>query len=137
MKTLWLGFHCWIMLSDLISQPHTKSATITVYRQREFGGRDFTIYVNDRRIGSLATNRYIRVEVPPGQLRIESKRDYFTEEKILSFRVASGETYYVKAVEEIDFLSHSLFMARVSEEQAKGELRRIKPVKLTSDQHPD
>lgn len=119
----------WLLLVNSISQerqPRSELATVVIYRGREFGGRTFRLYANDQKIGDLSTNQTIRVVLPPGSVRLESKRDYYTINKRIMFTVAAGQTYYIKAVEDIDFMSRTLLMALVSDEQAQRELNRKK-----------
>ncbi|TAE25264.1 MAG: DUF2846 domain-containing protein [Cytophagales bacterium] len=132
MKTALLSLGVWVFgfIYPFIdpTEPKASESVLVIYRQREFGGREYGINVNGKRIGWLAPNRFIRVNVPIGQVKIESKRDFFTDNKTLTFTADPGQTYYVKAVEDVDFMSRSLPMTRISEEQAKRELARIKPM---------
>jgi hypothetical protein len=119
-----------------LTRPDADESVLVLYRQREFGGRDFTLYVNSNRIGTLSTNRFLRVNVQAGRVKIESKRDFFTENKTLTFTAEPGRTYYIKAVEEVDFMSRSLLMAQMGEEQAKRELARVKPMEPQTPDNP-
>ncbi|WP_128546154.1 DUF2846 domain-containing protein [Larkinella soli] len=113
-------------------QPRNGQGRVVIYRQREFGGNSYDLKINDKKLGSLPTNRYLEIEVPPGRVKLESVKDYFSENRTLWLSVQAGHTYYVKAVEEVDFLSRSLLMAPIAEEQAQRELNRLKPARPSS-----
>lgn len=127
----------WLLLSGLAfeaGQPRSPQARLVIYRTREFGGGTYTINVNDHKLGKLPTNRYVQVELPPGRIKIESARDYVTENQILWLNVQPGRTYYVKAIEEVDFLSQMLLLSPIGSEQAQRELPGLKPVSLPRPQ---
>lgn len=130
MKAPWLVL-AWLLLSGLTfpaGPAQSPPARLLLYRTREFGGTTYTITLNDQPLGKLPTNRSWQVELPPGRIKIASGRDYFTENQTLWLDAQPGRTYYVKAVEEIDFLSQTLLLAPVGPEQAQRELRTVKPV---------
>lgn len=102
-------------------------AQIVIYRQREFAGGSYDIEINDKKTTTLAVNRHFKVGVPAGRVKVQSIRDYFTDNQVLWLDLRAGQTYYVKAVEEVDFLSRTLLLAPVSEAQAQRELRKTKP----------
>ncbi|UOQ68958.1 DUF2846 domain-containing protein [Hymenobacter volaticus] len=123
----------WLLLSGLFfeaGQTRSSQARLILYRTREFGGGTYTINVNDQKLGKLPTNRYLQVELPPGRIKIESARDYVTENQTLWIDAQPGRTYYVKAIEEVDFLSQMLLLVSIGPEQAQRELQGIKPVSL-------
>ncbi|MFD2570258.1 hypothetical protein ACFSUS_06400 [Spirosoma soli] len=117
-----------ISLNDGFWQPRSDQARVIIYRQREFGGNAYAIKINDREKTQLPTNRYIQVDVLPGRVKLESVKDYFSDNQILWLIAQPGQTYYVKAVEEIDFLSRTLLLAPINEEQAQRELRKVKRI---------
>lgn len=118
-------------------QPRNGMARLIIYRQREFGGNDYNIKLNDTKLGTLSTNRFFLLDVPPGRVKIESVKDYFSENQRLWLNLQAGQTYYVKAVEDIDFFTRTLLMAPIGQEQAERELRKIKPAKpLVPSQNP-
>ena len=123
----------WLLLSGLAfeaGQTRSPQARLILYRTREFGGGTYTLNLNDQKLGKLPTNRYVQVDLPPGRIKIESARDYITENQILWLDAHPGRTYYVKAVEEVDFLSQMLLLVPVGSEQAQRELQGLKPVSL-------
>lgn len=125
---IWL---CWLVSGtggklDL-EQPRSNAAVLYIYRQREFGALPYNIFLNDKRVSALSTNRYLRLEVPAGSVVIKAQKNYLSVDKKAYFTAEPGRTYYVKAVEEVDFMVRSLLFGFVSEEQAKRDLSRIKP----------
>lgn len=140
MKTIF--FSTWwllttgVLTSD-VPQPRAEPSVLIVYRQREFGGSAYSIRLNGKRVGSLAPNRYLKLAIMPGHAKIESVKDYFSDNQVISLMLQPGKTYYVKAVEDIDFLARTLLLAPVSDEQARQELRRIKPVEIAPSAQKD
>ena len=135
-----LFMHWWLTTSLLFHpdpQPRQESAVLFIYRQREFGGNAYSIRLNGKQVGSLSPNRYLKLTVLPGYAKIESAKDYFSENQSVSLMLQPGRTYYVKAVEEVDFLTRTLLMAPVSDEQARQELRRVKPVEIAPSAQKD
>lgn len=131
MTTAWLTWG-WLFVMNITNQnapqPRTEFARLVIYRQKEFGGSNYDIYVNDRRLSTLAPNRYLQLNLPPGRTKIGSRRNYInTDAQTLYLTLQPGRTYYVKAVEEVDFLTRTLLLAPVKDEQAQRELRRVKP----------
>lgn len=130
----------WLLITGLVDQvtPSGNSqARVIIYRQREFGSTAYNIAINDKKLGALPTNRSMQVAIAPGRIKIESMKDYFSDNQTLWLTVQGGHTYYVKAVEEVDFMSRTLLIAPVGEDQALRELRKIKSVETlpTSSSH--
>lgn len=134
-----------ILLSLMVSigwraeeQPRSEVATVVIYRQREFDGGGYDLKLNGKLLGYLPQNRFLKVTIPTGRVKIESEGAYLSDVKMVFFTAEQGQTYYIKAVEDIDFMTRALLMARVSEEQAKRELSRIKPMETAqTDQNHD
>lgn len=103
-------------------------AQLIIYRQKEFGGGIYPIHVNERKVGSIPPNRYFRLTISPGRTKIQSGIGYYTESQTVWLTLQSGGTYYVKAVEEMNFMMRTLLMAPVAEEQALREMRKLKSV---------
>ncbi|RIV18535.1 DUF2846 domain-containing protein [Fibrisoma montanum] len=125
----------WLLITGLFDdqgQPRNGQARVIIYRQREFGSTPYDIAINDKKQGALPTNRYMQVDILPGRIKIESMKDYFSDNQTLWLNVQAGHTYYVKAVEDIDFLSRTLLIAPIGEDQAQRELRKIKPLETAS-----
>lgn len=134
---LWIPL--WLLLTRMIDprwQARNNPARVIIYRQREFGTTAYNIALNDKKLGALPTNRSMQVAVAPGRIKIESMKDYFSDNQTLWLNVQAGQTYYIKAVEEVDFLSRTLLIAPVGEEQALRELKKIKPVAIPSPANP-
>ncbi len=119
-----------LLINSVRDQPRSDMATVIIYRNREFGGMNYVVSVNGKEASSLATNRYIKVEVPMGRVVIHTRRKYLASDSKAYFDAQPSRTYYVKAVEDIGgvIIARSLLMGFVSEEQAKRELNRIKPM---------
>src|ERR671932_1963969 len=127
-----LFIHLWLLFTGLADdrwQPRNGQARLIIYRQREFGGSTYDIKINDKQHGALPTNRYLQIDMTPGRVKLESAKDYFADSQTLWLTLQAGQTYYVKAVEDIDFLSRTLLMAPISPEQAQRELSKLKPAK--------
>lgn len=126
-----LLFPVWLLLSgradDGPPPVQSEPAHVVVYRQREFEGTTYDIKINDRKLGPLPTNRYLQVDVPAGQVKVESVLSYFSDNQTVQLDAQPGRTYYVKAVEEMDFLSSALLLAPVSETQGQRETQGLKP----------
>ena len=122
-------FPVWLLLSGRADVPppvQSEPAHIVVYRQREFEGGAYDVKINGQKLGALPSNRYLQGDVPAGRVKVESV-GYFSDNQIVQFDAQPGRTYYVKAVEEIDFLSSALLLAPVSEALGQREVQGIKP----------
>ena len=130
----------WLLIEPVskLKQPVSPTkARLIIYRQREFGGNTYTLLVNGKKVGTLPTNRHRQVDVAPGRVKIESTNWYFADSQTLWLTLQPGRTYYVKAVEDVDFLTRTLLLAPVSDEQARQELRRVKPVEIAPSAQKD
>ena len=120
----------WLLLGSWAAAAQAapaNQARLVVYRQREFGGSTYTIKLNDKEWSELPTNRYLQADLPPGRIKIEAATDYFSESQTLWLTLRAGRTYYVKAVEDIDFMTRTLLIALMSDEQGLREVQGIKP----------
>jgi hypothetical protein len=102
-------------------------ARLVVYRQREFGGTPYTLKLNDKVWGVLPTNRYLQADLPPGRIKLTAATDYFSESQTLWVTLRAGRTYYVKAVEDVDFMTRTLLIALMTDEQGQREWQGTKP----------
>jgi hypothetical protein len=120
----------WLLLSSWPAAAQSapgSQARLVVYRQREFGGNPYTIKLNEKAWSELPTNRYLQIDLPPGRVKIETATDYFTESQTLWLTLRAGRTYYVKAVEDVDFMTRTLLLALLSDEQGQRETQGLKP----------
>lgn len=120
----------WLLLSSWSAAAQAapaNQARLVIYRQREFGGNTYPIKLNEKEWGALPTNRYLQADLPPGQVKIEAATDYFSESQTLWLTLKAGRTYYVKAVEDVDFMTRTLLLALMGNEQGQRELHGIKP----------
>ena len=130
---VWIGNKPW--------QPtQTEPAHLILYREKEFIsglGKAFPFKINDQKKGKLSPNRYIQLSLPPGRIKLEFSTEYLSDSQPLWIRVQAGQTYYIKAAVEVDFLSASMIMAPVDAQQALQELRRMKPEEGSSTDQPE
>lgn len=113
-------------------QSPVESSRLIIYRQKEFGAWSYTIYVNDKKVASLPPNRYLLLDIPAGRTRIEAGKDFYyysTDRQTVWLNLKPGGVYYLKAVEEMDFLSRTLLMGSVNEELGRQQVRALKPIK--------
>lgn len=120
----------WLFVSSGAAAAQVAPATqarLVVYRQREFGGNPYTLKLNDKVWGVLPTNRYLQADLPPGRIKLTAATDYFSESQTLWVTLRAGRTYYVKAVEDVDFMTRTLLIALMTDEQGQREWQGTKP----------
>ena len=141
MKTLLISLLVLFFRENADCQPvQPESAQLIIYREKEFIsglGTAYVFKINGQKAGKLSPNRYVQLPITPGRIKITFDSDYFTDSRPLWLRVQAGQTYYVKAVVEVDFLSSIMLMAPVDLQQAQKELRRMKPESESSTRQPD
>ncbi len=139
MRTLTWCLVCLLLVSFTHDDPEqfrTETATLYIYRGREFGSFSYGIILNGEKVGSLSTNRFIRLSVPAGKTVLQGRQSYLVRGKPAYFTADAGKTYFVKAIEDVDFMTRYLRFGFVSEEQAKRELARIKPMEPEKPETP-
>jgi hypothetical protein len=95
------------------------AATLVIYRQSDFQSSGFTLKANGQKVsGNFRAKSTLTFQVPPGQTLIETSGSIFVEKKVFSLEVKGGETYYLEAFVEYDFLSNSLYLVRRDEATA-------------------
>lgn len=120
------------------SQP--EQAQLILYREKEFIsglGKGYPFKINEKKMGKLSPNRYVQLTVNPGRIKLEFDSNYLSDSRPLWLRVQAGQTYYVKVVVEIDFLSTTIVMAPVDPQKAQQELSRMKPEYILTSPKPD
>lgn len=141
MKTLLISLLVLFFSGNLDQQPtQPEPAQLILYREKEFIsglGTAYAFKINGQKAGELSPNRYVQLPVTPGRIKIEFTSDYFTDSRPLWLKVQAGQTYYVKTVVEVDFLSSVMLMAPVEPQQAQKELRRMKPETVNSSRKPE
>ena len=108
----------------------SEPAQLILYREKEFmswRGKAYPFKINGQLMGKLSPNRFVQLSLAAGRTEIEFINDYFTNSRPLRLMLQPGQTYYVKAVVEVDFLSSMMVMAPVDSQQARQELLRMKP----------
>ncbi|RRA99919.1 DUF2846 domain-containing protein [Larkinella rosea] len=140
MKTLLISLLVLVFWQHADGQPaQTEPAQLIIYREKEFLsglGTAYAFKINGQKAAELSPNRYVQLPVTPGRIKIEFYSDYFTDSRPLWLKVEAGQTYYVKTVVEVDFLSSVMLMALVESQQARKELRRMKPENANSNRNP-
>ncbi|GAB3266236.1 hypothetical protein GCM10027347_34110 [Larkinella harenae] len=117
---------------ELPAQP--EPAQLILYREKTFIwelGTAYPFKINDQKVGKLSSKRYVQLPLMPGRVKIEFYGDYFSNSRPLWLQVQPGQTYYVKAVVDVDFLTATLLMVPVSPQQARQEIKRMKPENMT------
>jgi len=107
----------------------TSHATVVVYRYREFVGfgRRASIYVDDQKVCSLYSGRYIVIPITPGEHKLRGSdpkhgvmRQVFKEGFGYSFRVMVQPTAAFQ-------VTNFWVMIPVPSETAQSELKALKP----------
>ncbi len=124
---------CLLLVPWLLDAPGepvlTDRATLTIYRKKEFFGDGAEIRLNGTVVvKNLGSNRSATLDVPAGRLRLESSVGYLGDRQTLGLTVEAGKRYFVKGVYDADFLTRTLYLVPVGEEQARQEMRRVVPL---------
>lgn len=53
---------------------------------------DFHIFINNKRVGSIANAKTKQWKLPPGNYTIEAKGGYYLNSQKLNFKIMTGET---------------------------------------------
>jgi hypothetical protein len=133
MNTFLFSFLWLVGVSENIQQPKTEMATLVLYREKEFNlGRSkaYAFKIDNKEQILLSPNRYAQLRVMPGRIKIQFENDYFSTGKTLWLTMQPGRTYYVKVAVDVDFMRSTMLMAPVAEQEARQELRRMKPVEI-------
>ena len=126
-------------LGKAVAQPTPpEPAQLILYREKEFISRKAYLFtINGQGMGKLSPNRFVQLFIPAGRVKLEFRNDYFTDSRPLVMQVQAGQTYYIKAVLEIDFLKAMMLMEPVEPTKALQELHRMKPEVAPQRQPPD
>ncbi len=109
----------------LALDPIEDKAVIVLYRQPEFLASRYEIKVNNQLVATLETKSFIEILAREGVAILESS-DYRATKRVLKLPVKAGNTYFVKAYEEVDFLERYLRFQVVDAETAKKEMLKCK-----------
>lgn len=140
MKLFLFSFLWLVGISGDVQQPKAELATLILYREKEFNlGRSkaYEFKLNDKDQILLLPNRYAQLPVAPGRVKIHFGTDYFSTGKTLWLTMQPGRTYYVKVAVDVDFMRATMLMAPVAEQEARQELRRMKPVEAAPSTQKD
>lgn len=103
------------------------SATIVVYRLRDFQGALYTLKVNQKVITkNFKMYQYIQFKVPAGEVVFETSGNILVEKKRFTKQVSAGKTYFLEAVVDYSYASSTLLIY----EREKAEALEVMP-KLT------
>lgn len=126
-------------LGNAVAQPvPPQPAQLILYREKEFISRKaYPFTINGQRLGKLSPNRFVQLFIPAGRIKLEFRNDYFTDTRPLLVQLQAGQTYYIKAVLEVDFLRTMMLMELVEPTRARQELQRMKPEVASQGQPPE
>lgn len=111
-------------------QTKANTATLLIYRTKEFWGTAYELRINDNiKIANFRPNNYLEVSIPEGECWIESKK-YDSKTSRIRINAKAGHKYYIKGIEDNDFLLQALHLRQVDESKALIEtpkLRKYQP----------
>ncbi len=106
-------------------------ATLVLYRKKEFMGTGFDISINGQTLSqALIPNQYFVIEVPSGQVQIQSSA-WLAVTRVLKLDVEAGKKYFIKGQEEVDFMQKYLRLILMEPEKAQLEMKKCKGLVLT------
>ncbi|MFN3530127.1 MAG: hypothetical protein ACK417_09445 [Bacteroidia bacterium] len=129
-----LGLVCGFLFAFTpIAEPATASyggqndsATIVVYRLRDFQGALYTLKVNQKLITkSFKMYQYIQFNVPAGEVVFETSGNILVEKKRFTKQVSAGKTYYLEAVVDYSYASSTLLLYQREEEEALAIMPKL------------
>lgn len=113
--------HLWIWF--LIPDP---PGTITLFRTKEYWGSGYEIRLNgETLINQFKSQHVVTFQLPPGAYWLESKK-YDSQTSRLRLEVKSGQHYYIRGIEDNDFLLRALHLRNWPESKAIPLLQPLK-----------
>lgn len=101
---------------------------LTIYRRRDYFDNGFSVKINGKLVtNSLENNEYFTVNVPAGELRIETYGSYFTLKTQFLLTVKSGEHYFLKGTTDYDYFSSKFHLRKTDPANGKREVEKLKP----------
>ena len=118
---------CWI--NDL--QTKSNTATLIIYRTKEFWGTGYEIKINETtRIENFKPNNAVEIQIPEGVYVIESKK-FDSKTSKLKIDAKAGNKYYIKGIEDNDFLLKALHLRLVDENKGIIETQKLSKIQKT------
>lgn len=115
---------CWI--NDL--QTQTNTATLIIYRTKEYWATGYEVRINENiRIENFKPNNAVEIQIPEGVYVIESKK-YNSKTSKLRIDAKAGNTYYIKGIEDNDFLLQALHLRLVDENKGITETQKLRKI---------
>lgn len=111
-----------------------EKAHLIIYRERELFSNSYTLKINQQVVADFPARSYLDLQLSSGPIEIESV-GYRANRRVLKLVLAPGQTYYVKAYEEVDFMDRKLRLQVVSPATAAAEMTRLR--RLEKYQQPD
>jgi hypothetical protein len=118
---------CWI--NDL--QIKSNTATLIIYRTKEFWGTSYEVKINENiRIENFKPNNAVEIQIPEGVCVIESKK-FDSKTSKLKIDAKAGNKYYIKGIEDNDFLLKALHLRLVDENKGITETQKLSKIQKT------
>lgn len=118
---------CWI--NDL--QTKSNTATLIIYRTKEFWGTGYEVKINENiRIEYFRPNNAVEIQIPEGVYVIESKK-FDSKTSKLRIDAKAGNKYYIKGIEDNDFLLKALHLRLVDENKGITETLKLPKIQKT------
>lgn len=118
---------CWI--NDL--QTKSNTATLIIYRTKEFWGTAYEVRINENiRVENFRPNNAVEIQIPEGVYVIESKK-FDSKSSKLKIDAKAGNKYYIKGIEDNDFLLQALHLRLVDENKGITETQKLRKIQKT------
>ncbi|MFN3850265.1 MAG: hypothetical protein ACK4NY_12595 [Spirosomataceae bacterium] len=118
---------CWI--NDL--QTKSNTATLIIYRTKEFWGTAYEVRINENiRVENFRPNNAVEIQIPEGVYVIESKK-FDSKSSKLKIDAKAGNKYYIKGIEDNDFLLQALHLRLVDENKGIIETQKLRKIQKT------
>lgn len=87
------------------------SATVIIYRLRDFQGALYTVKINEKRVANnFKMYQFVQLKVPAGEITLETSGNIYAEKKRFVMQVTGGKTYYLEAVVDYGYMSNALLL---------------------------
>ncbi len=110
--------------------PGPGRAMLKIYQKSSYISSMFMLKINDQVVADpLHTRRWFMVQVPAGRLTLQTavRSRYPTyESKTFYLDVEPGETYYLEAVTDFDFMITRMYLYQRKEREARSAIKKMK-----------